>query len=617
MNVVKLLSLNVLIFLGSAVWSEEALRQDELNPKFECLNYNEQCQAGNTKATAISTALNVALVNCQATVQSPACQEYYKSDPYLAVRARACDVKGYCKEELTSAFDTLSLCAQGYLEGTGEVFEHLTMAISKWATNVKRRVQERDKFLGLCNGSPNCKRHLVQGIPKFDAMADSVLNMYTAAALWVERDNYSYIQSTNRRNEHHSPQESAAQRGMLEDSRVESNRQSLLFAAIQWLRQKSVRLSCLDVQTRAEMICWGAAYVIDPLLVAGAAAKGIQAARYIQNLRMVGASAEKASSGAFISHSASDGADLVEEVSGAAVKETPPGQRVTPKRELRTDLRRVVSLAELRAVARDLKKSDIPFCSIGGGCDARAHKVALTLEENGIQSEKVFAVPNDEQLLFSFDRSGLMINDQHLPWRYHVANLVRVRTETGGVAEYVLDLSLFPGPVERKIWEERMRAAGGAMDFRLAEKTALRPHQAYDAPNIWDPIDLNEATKLNRSMSSNAERYQGRQALLKGRWIDRLKVGSPEKFKEFQRAMENLNFRNWWTESTEAWSYEYWAKHSPGPTFQYVERERIGELLNQVPMDRLDAEIKVRNWEDVWKNMTKRKKSENARELVH
>ncbi len=541
-----------LVIFSSSMGADEALLRDELSGKAECLAYQAECKASPQNAPVISTALNLALVNCRTIHQSPTCQEYFKSDPYLAEHARPCDAENYCKDQLASGFDSLAACGLGFLEGTGEVITQISEAISKWAANVKTRVEERDEFIRLCNQSLDCKRDLVQGIGKFDAMTDSELSKYPAAALWVERENYSYIQATIKRQEHRTPQQSERLRLEVPKRMVEANRQSLLFAAIQWLHEKNVRLSCLDSQARAEMICWGAAYVIDPLLVAGAAAKGVKAAIYLRSLQGGGAGTVVANVPAKIPSgevagkvrdfaggatetaqvTTQDVANRVGEAVGEAVEKGKPVDRANrfapPMRPLRKDLRLAATKSEVVEIARELKRSDIPFCSITDGCDVRAHRVAMALEDKGIDSQKIFAVPENNQLYFSFDRSGLMVNDIHSVWRYHVANLVRVRTESGAMVDYVLDLSLFPGPVERQVWEERMRTAGGLMDFRRSEKTALRPARAYDPPSIWHPDDLEETTRTIRQMSANDLRYKGRQTLLKGRWIDRLKSGNPE-----------------------------------------------------------------------------------------
>ena len=41
-----------------------------------------------------------------------------------------------------------------------------------------------------------------------------------------------------------------------------------------FLENQGNKLQCLDLRTQTQLFCWGAAYIIDPTMVAGAALKG-------------------------------------------------------------------------------------------------------------------------------------------------------------------------------------------------------------------------------------------------------------------------------------------------------------------------------------------------------
>ncbi|MBY0515902.1 MAG: hypothetical protein K2P81_03265 [Bacteriovoracaceae bacterium] len=111
---------------------------------------------------------------------------------------------------------------------------------------------------------------------------------------------------------------------------------------------------------------------------------------------------------------------------------------------------------------------EIPFGYAKDGCFARAHKMALLLDEEKIVSGKAFV----QGRFYAQTMAGPAF------WRYHVAPMVLV--DNGGVLEpLILDPSMFPRPVSYNEWKGGMKKS--PLSMFLAEYFTNR--FSYDLPD--------------------------------------------------------------------------------------------------------------------------------------
>ncbi len=227
----------------------------------------------------------MALLSCQAVAQSEFCQELVKKEPEFYGKTKRCGAEDFCADHMTQELDSLKMCGRGFLEGTGETISGAIDLLKGAWTNIEKQ----NKLIAVCNQSIECKREMAKDIPKFQKLSDEQLNKFSTAALKVELDNFTYNQSVIARQsvKTRTLSERAEEAELRQSSlpmNSEGTEKRMLSGIKQWLKNKGARLECLDSKTQAEMICWGAAAIIDPLVVAGAAAKGGKIASYIQKL---------------------------------------------------------------------------------------------------------------------------------------------------------------------------------------------------------------------------------------------------------------------------------------------------------------------------------------------
>lgn len=243
------------------------------------------------RPAARQEAFKLILATCKAVVQSKTCTDLIKQQPEFTDHVKQCHGDTFCKDFFNDRIDSFASCKNGFLEGTGENFVHIYEGLKRWVIDSGKSIAQKNKFIEICNHSLQCKRSLIMGMPRYEKINDKDLANYKAAFLLVERQNFDYVQSTNRRLKTSSK---SLHDNILKAEELVSQRQSvqevgLLAAAKDWLSAKNARLQCLDAKAQKEMICWGAAYLIDPTIVAGAAVKGARMAGYVrfmaENLR--------------------------------------------------------------------------------------------------------------------------------------------------------------------------------------------------------------------------------------------------------------------------------------------------------------------------------------------
>lgn len=164
-------------------------------------------------------------------------------------------------------------------------------------------------------------------------------------------------------------------------------------------------------------------------------------------------------------------------------------------------------LSEERAmdVFKKLKADeDIPFNFPYEGCFARAHKMALNMDDMGIVSGKAFVEGN----LY------IDIKGEEIGWSYHVASLVLVK-KNGKTIPTVIDPGLFDRPVSFEKWKAAL------LKNKKSKKTSeyftkrfnYDPDNRHDNLNGYDEDQLEDMKLQNRNYSRMAEMMQMTQKL--------------------------------------------------------------------------------------------------------
>lgn len=242
-----------------------------------CHAKNSTCLSNNYQQTPI--ILQTALQACELVTKSQFCIDLEKNEPEFLGKLKKCTPEKFCEDYLIENSDLLKNCTQGYLEGTGEAVHHLLESL-----------KEPSRFASECEPNINCKKELVQNNPKYAQMSDTDLNKFSAAFLIVEKNNFDYITSTYQRQNlrisslyDQAVKAERANSNRKNISTEDANAQTLFSITKSWLEKKKARLECLDKQTQAEMICWGAAYIANPATVASLGLKGFRMAKIVSN----------------------------------------------------------------------------------------------------------------------------------------------------------------------------------------------------------------------------------------------------------------------------------------------------------------------------------------------
>jgi GGDEF domain-containing protein len=240
---------------------------------------------------------------CEKMVKSDYCQEVVKKDPILTGSIRSCDVNKQCAdiEDLDPLIDG---CINGWLIGSGEFFDSMIQGgasawnsafkhFRSWKKSAAIRLEDRAAFLKAADQDIAKKRELVSNLPKYSELSDEKLKKIPAAFLLVERDKQIQIIASQLREslrmgslwdrvqEGERETEERAIREKNGKSPIRNFEREMFKAVIQKLQERNARLECLDQRTRWEMICWGAAYIIDPVMVAKFAKGGAKLAKLV------------------------------------------------------------------------------------------------------------------------------------------------------------------------------------------------------------------------------------------------------------------------------------------------------------------------------------------------
>ena len=208
---------------------------------------------------------------------------------------------------------------------------------------------------------------------------------------------------------------------------------------------------------------------------------------------------------------------------------------------------------KIDAVFKSFKKDPgYHACIIEYGCERRAHLMAMTLQQEGIESRKIFAIPAipSEWVRVAVDDSETVTNR----WNYHVAVLVRVR-EGDQVMKLVLDPSIFDAPVSVAAWSERLRklSTPDAIGIVETEKYAMYPDDVDFQINEWlrDDVDRAKAWIGNpkQKFHTSASETQAALTLAEQEGRNRqLTNALMRRNGDFRDAIQNKWFKRWWNE---------------------------------------------------------------------
>ncbi|MFO0927386.1 MAG: protein-glutamine glutaminase family protein [Gemmataceae bacterium] len=143
-------------------------------------------------------------------------------------------------------------------------------------------------------------------------------------------------------------------------------------------------------------------------------------------------------------HLATSGYEVELRISNTPIPKVgpPPSTPQLPKGE-------TISLAKANEVFKWLAgQTDLAFRYPTDGCYARAHLMCERLQKQGFKPRKIWSVANGEEL---YARTKYTAKG-YVTWAYHVAPMVRVRLDGEKQKWYVLDPSLFDGPVTLRQW---------------------------------------------------------------------------------------------------------------------------------------------------------------------
>jgi hypothetical protein len=165
------------------------------------------------------------------------------------------------------------------------------------------------------------------------------------------------------------------------------------------------------------------------------------------------------------------GSLLVTETDAHEIVDVRPfrGKRAAPKTSARTRRAKAaasVSLGQAKALFEMVALAScdplavpppcIPFLYPDDGCWVRAHEMCRRVVAAGVEPAKIWI------------SGGLNVTTPNNPncklfWFYHVAPTVAVRSSSGGEKVYVLDPSMFDGPVTDQVWLAAMNNPNGAV----------------------------------------------------------------------------------------------------------------------------------------------------------
>jgi hypothetical protein len=171
---------------------------------------------------------------------------------------------------------------------------------------------------------------------------------------------------------------------------------------------------------------------------------------------------------------------------------SPGAAKATPSTACTADgLMRQVSAAEAKALFdRFAADPEVPHHFIDDGCHYRSLLCSKQLDEQGVYSERLYSVPDGCDLQLFSEKHPLGYSLQ----MHHCATAIYVTNDSGKADRWVIDPSLFGGPVPETTWLGKMRGLNGKPCKQvLLPRFTVHLTQADAAPTAWSEEDLAEA----------------------------------------------------------------------------------------------------------------------------
>jgi len=179
-------------------------------------------------------------------------------------------------------------------------------------------------------------------------------------------------------------------------------------------------------------------------------------------------------------------------------------EKFKPIKELNNP--KTITLVEAKKLFNEaLAMKDIAWNYKADGCYARAHLMARRFEKKGIDVGKVWI------------KGDLLVPSEKIEWNYHVAPIVYVKNEKGGVERMVIDPSLTTEPVTVQQWSAKMKKGVVGRDTYTQfpfpenassfERTAISfsSSNPYFAESVLDMPESEKIDSANETMKEYKE----------------------------------------------------------------------------------------------------------------
>jgi hypothetical protein len=248
------------VIMGCSIAIADALSVDPSNLwlDVECTIRRTKCE----EPIRSSPVLDLRLSSCEAVVNSNQCRALVKKNPELSVHIKRCSPDDLCDEHLARSIFVAKGCALGYGEGTVDLVNGLKDLFVSGFNHIKANQKIIDDFIKVCSPSLSCRREVAQINPSLRDLSDIELQNYDMRALLRMSD-----QNLPFKKYKEAHPETKSDKSLWDHSRA------LYVASEDWLRQKKVELSCFDLETRSELMCYGLSQILDPTVAAGLVAK--------------------------------------------------------------------------------------------------------------------------------------------------------------------------------------------------------------------------------------------------------------------------------------------------------------------------------------------------------
>jgi hypothetical protein len=191
--------------------------------------------------------------DCESQKKSKTCQKMFEKFPELTMGQRDCSAQGVCKEQDAAVWDD---CLNGYLVGTGEMFVDLKDLAVRATQDVK------NKFLN-----------------SFQAKVDHPKTFKSPlfADIKFSKEIETFEKTLKRRQSVKDNEIRNQQIHEFQKQQMRFLKAADFFKSIEdMLIEKGMKLTCVDRSMKKFLMCWGAAYIIDPSFATGIFAKSIR-----------------------------------------------------------------------------------------------------------------------------------------------------------------------------------------------------------------------------------------------------------------------------------------------------------------------------------------------------